>query len=295
MSILYFSFIIFVQLFIVDSRPLVEPIPLNVGVHLFVDNQYLENVSSLEFQNGLIEKNTDNPIVHPEYPWEVAVHFATSLIQVPANLSVNGKAMYMIYYICTEKETNILQHNISFCVANSTDGRKWEKPLLWYYPYTANGTQPPQPSNIVFVTSPGRLLGSVFIDTRSGTPPSEIFKMAYANVSTTYVYVGTSPDGFNWTAGPQPAHTLEDISDTQVVMLYTHENGGAYVLYGRKDEVDFKNTTLYCLGGTRSGRRVIVTISNDSVYGPWSEPIEAFPLGTPDQVQCLDNYNSGTL
>ena len=295
MSILYFIFIISVQLFIVDSRNLIEPIPLNVGVHLFADDQYLANISSLEFQNGLIQKDTDHPIVHPEYPWEAGVHFATSLVQVPSNLSVTGKAMYIIYYICTEKDAIIPRHNMSICAANSTDGIKWEKPLLWSYPYTANGTQPPQPSNIVLVISPGRLLGSIFIDTLSGTPRSEIFKMAYANVSTTYVYVGTSPDGFNWTAGLQPAYTLVDISDTQVVMLYTHENGGAYVLYGRKDEVDFENTTIGCLGGSRSGRRVIVTISNGSVYGPWSEPVETFPLGSPDEIQCLDSYNSGTL
>jgi hypothetical protein len=203
--------------------------------------------------------------------------------------------MYIIYYVCTDKDAIITKHKISICVANSTDGRKWEKPLLWYYPYTANGTQPPQPSNIVFVTGVGKLLGSIFIDTRSETPRSEIFKMTYVNQSAAYVYVGTSPDGFNWSAGPGPAHKLDNISDTQTVMLYTHQNDGAYVLYGRKDKTDFKNTTLYCPGSTTSTRRVIVIISNGSVYGPWSEPVEAFPLGSPDQIQCLDNYNSGTL
>jgi len=163
MSILYFLFVILLQWFIVDGKNLVEPIPLNVGVHLFVDNQYLENISSLEFQNGLIEKDTDHPIVYPEYPWENAVHFFTSLVQVPPNLSVTGKPMYLIYYSCTDKNMIITQNDVPICIANSTDGVKWEKPLLWYYPYTANGTQPPQPSNIVFVTGVGKLLGSAFL------------------------------------------------------------------------------------------------------------------------------------
>lgn len=97
MSILYILFVILLQLFLVNSKNFVEPIPLNVGVHLFVDNQYLENIPSLEFQNGLIQKDTDRPIVYPEHPWENAVHFFTSLVQVPPNLSVTGKAMYIIF------------------------------------------------------------------------------------------------------------------------------------------------------------------------------------------------------
>lgn len=68
--------------------------PLKLGVHLFVDNEYLQDMSSLEFQNGLVQKDTDNPIVVPEYPWEAGVHFYTSFLQVPANLSITGKAMY---------------------------------------------------------------------------------------------------------------------------------------------------------------------------------------------------------
>lgn len=281
----------------VAKRNVVESIPLNlnVGVHLFVDNQYLENSSSLEFQNGVIQKDTEHPIIYPEYPWEAAVHFFTSFLQVPSNLSINEKPMYIIYYVCFDKDTIVDKHKLSICAANSTDGIKWEKPLLWYHPYTANGTQPSQPSNIIFVTEIGKLLGSVFIDTRAGISRSEIFKMTYGNISSAYFYVSTSPDGFNWTAGPQPAHKLDNISDTQTVMLYTHQNDGAYVLYGRRDKVEFKNSTLYCHGGSQSGRRVVVITSNGSVYGPWSDPVEAFPLGSPDPIQCLDNYNAGTL
>ncbi len=51
-----------------SSVQLSQPIPLNLGVHLFVDNQYLQNTSSLEFHNGLVQKNTNDPIVYPEYP-----------------------------------------------------------------------------------------------------------------------------------------------------------------------------------------------------------------------------------
>lgn len=295
MSILYILFGIVVQASLVNSREVVEPILLNVGVHLFVDNQYLENISSLEFQNGLIEKDTDHPIVHPEYPWENGVHFATSFLQVPANVSVTGKAMYLIYYVCTEKDIRLSAHNVSFCVANSTDGMKWEKPLLWYYPYTANGTKPPQPTNIVFFTTPGKLLGSVFIDTHSGTPRSEVFKMVYGNGNGTYAYVGTSPDGFNWTAGSRPAHPLAIMCDTQAVMFYSDENNGTYVLYGRRDQANFDNTTIYCPGGRGSARKVIVTVSNESVYGPWSGLVETFPSGPPDPIPCFDSYNTGTM
>ncbi|CAF0866936.1 unnamed protein product [Adineta steineri] len=45
-----------------------EIFSLNIGVHLLVDNQYIENSSSLEFQNGKIEKDLDHPLIYPEYP-----------------------------------------------------------------------------------------------------------------------------------------------------------------------------------------------------------------------------------
>jgi hypothetical protein len=287
------------QLVVVSSAKLSDPIPLNLGVHLFVDNQYLQNTSSLEFQNGLIQKNTNDPIVFPEYPWEVGLHFYTTFLQVPADLSVTGKPMYMVYYACVDYDTVIFFHNVSICVANSTDGIKWEKPLFWYYPYTANGTQPARATNIVFITEVNEFLGSVFIDTKPGIPSSEIFKMSYENEPPRYVYVGTSPDGFKWTAGTGRAHPLAGLSDTQTVMLYSNNNnennGGEYVLFARQNGPDLFNSTVFCPNGGTAHRRVVVTVSNTSIYGPWSKPIEAFPLGSPDPTQCLDNYNPATL
>lgn len=130
MSIVRILIVIFLQLFVIESRKLDNLIQVKTGVHLFVDNQYLQNTSSLEFQNGVIQKDTDHPIVYPEHPWEIGIHFFTSLLQVPANLSVNGKPMYIIYYVCMENDTSTYAHNVSVCVANSTDGINWEKPLM---------------------------------------------------------------------------------------------------------------------------------------------------------------------
>jgi hypothetical protein len=295
MFVAYALIVLLLQLVAVDNARFSRSIPLNLGVHLFVDNQYLQNTSLLEFQNGMIQKNTDDPIVFPEYPWEAAVHFYISLLQVPANLSVTGKAMYIIYYACVDSSTIIFYDNVSICVANSTDGSKWEKPMLWYYPYTANGTQPAQATNIVFVTDVNEFLGSVFIDTRPGTPRSEVFKMTYEHEPPRYVYVGTSPDGFKWTAGTARANPIAGLSDTQTVMLYSSENGGEYILYGRQNGPDLPNSTLDCPGGGTAHRRVVVTVSSNSVYGPWSKPVEAFPLGASDPTQCFDNYNPATL
>lgn len=167
--------------------------------------------------------------------------------------------------------------------------------MLWYFPYTANGTEVTRPTNIVFVTEINEFLGSVFIDTRSNTPRSEIFKMTYENEPARYVYVGTSLDGFNWTAGTKRAHPLAGLSDTQTVMLYSSENDGEHVLFGRRNGPDLLNSTVFCPNGGSAHRRVVITVSNNGVYGPWSDPIEAFPLGAPDPIQCFDNYNPATL
>jgi hypothetical protein len=294
MLIVYVVGAILLQFIAIDCARLSQPIPVNLGVHLFVDNQYLQNISSLEFQNGLVQKNTDEPIVFPEYPWEAAVHFYTSFLQVPANLVISGRPMYYIYYACAASYTVLFFDNVSVCVAYSTDGVKWEKPLLWYYPFTANGTQPAQPTNIVFVTDVNEFLGSVFIDTRPGTPRSEVFKMTYENEPKRYVYIATSADGFKWIAGTAPANPTAGLSDTQTVMLYSPENSGQYVLYGRQDGA-VKNSSVYCPGANPVFRKVMVTVSSGNAYGPWQTPVEAFPLGSPDTTQCFDSYNPAAL
>ena len=294
MFVAYVLITVWIELILVDSTRVSDVIPLKVGVHLFVDDQYLENVSSLEFQNGLIEKDTNHPIVYPEYPWEAAVYFYTSFLQVPSNISTTGKAMYIIYYGCFTSDKIIYSSEASVCVANSTDGIVWEKPLLWYYPYKSNETEPDQPTNIIFITEINEFLGSIFIDTHPDTPRSELFKMTYENEPVRYVYIATSPDGFNWTAGKKAANPTAGLADTQTVMMYSPENGGQYVLYGRLDW-NLPNSTVYCPGATPAFRRVMGTVSSNGTYGPWSEPIEVFPLGSPDPLQCFDNYNPATL
>ena len=270
-----------------------ESIRLESGVHLFVDNQYIDELTSLEFQNGLVQKDLANPIVHPEYPWESAVHFYTSFIQVPSSLSLTGQPTYMIYYACAPSYAVLFNYSVSVCVATSTNGINWTKPLLSYYPYTANGTEPPQNTNIVFQTSINEFLGSVFIDTKQGIPRVEIFKMTYEN-SSRYVYIATSPDGLKWTAGSGPANPVATLSDTQTSMFYSNENGGQYVLYGRHD-AGIANSTQQCPGAGLDFRHVMVTVSSNGSYGPWTKPIEAFPLGPPDPIQCFDSYNPAAL
>ncbi|CAF0866955.1 unnamed protein product [Adineta steineri] len=115
------------------------------------------------------------------------------------------------------------------------------------------------------MTDVNEFFGSVFLDQRSGISCSEIFKMTYEHTPKRYVYIGTLPDGFIWRKGIQPAHPTADLSDTQTVMLHSPNNG------------------------------VVVALSNESAYGPWSESVEAFPLGTPDPIQCFDNYNPAAL
>ena len=284
----------FIYLIRIHESHLTDPIPLKLGVHLFVDNKYIQNISSLEFQNGLIQKNTNDPIIFPEYPWEAAVYFYTSFVQVPAELSITSKPMFLIYYGCASADTIIYFDEVHVCVASSSDGLIWEKPKLWYYPYQENQTQSVQPTNRIFKTEVNEFIGAVFIDTHPGIPRSEVFKMTYENEPVRYVYVATSSDGFNWTAGTEPVNPIRGLADTQTVMLYSPENGGEYVLYGRRD-LNIPNSTVECPGATSAFRRVMVVVSNDSIYGPWTDQIEAFQLGAPDPIQCFDNYNPATL
>ena len=71
----------------------------------------------------------------------------------------------MFYYGCTDEV--IFFNPVGVCVASSADGRVWLKPLLNIHPYTANGTLPPVPTNIVFVTVANTFGLHVFYDAQA--------------------------------------------------------------------------------------------------------------------------------
>lgn len=262
---------------------------LDVGdVHIFVDADGLDpaGTANVSIALGAVTK-AYQVAVTSELPWEEVLHFYTSMVTVPSSVSVTGTGQFYLYYSCTYK--GALSMNL--CFANSTDGVRWTKPLLPTFPWTDGS-----PTNIVFqvnTSSPGSWPGSVLLDCRPGVQPVERFKLTYEGEAMTRVmYVATSPDGLTWARrDPEvPVINVRLFSDTQTAIVWSPTRG-TYTAYGRKDAAIANNATVGCAGNYPSLRRVMMSVSNDSALGNYSEPVQVLGPGFPDAFSCLDVYN----
>lgn len=274
-----------------------SPVPLSLGIHHLVDGTLLAATNNTFFSLGTLSKDIDTPLVVPEYPWEQALHFYTSLVALP-----NGKG-WLLYYGCSDAA--LFFFPIGLCVAQSRDGRAWVKPLLNIHPYTANGTQPPTPTNIVFITEANTFTLHVLADARSGA-----IVLAYESLTegARYVRTAVSQDGLAFSpaaynSSSPPSIPFPGFADTAVSVTYDAA-ASAFVAFGRRD-IGVPNSTARCAGANPVFRWI--QQSSKPCFGSapcsptdaanWSTPalVSALAPGPPDAPDCLDNYNPAVL
>lgn len=252
-------------------------------VHHFLDFDGIASSTNVSVVLGAPVK-LDAPAVVPQYPWESMLHFYTSAVTVPPSLSPTGRGLFVLYYSCLGRDAMYL------CVANSSDGVVWAKPLLPFFPWT-DGT----PTNRVFRTNDTvSWPGSVTVDAAPGVPAAEAFKLSYEGAGgERLLYVATSPDGYAWSrrAPEEPVIAVRLFSDTQTAVLWDAARG-EHVAFGRRDaDVPGAGADAGCEGNYPSLRRVLRAASASGATGEYSAPTEVLSPGAPDAFACLDIYN----
>jgi hypothetical protein len=188
-----------------------SPVPLALGVHHLVDGALLASTNNTYFALGALAKDTDHPLVVPEHPWEQALHFYTSLVALDGG--------FILYYGCSDE---VLFFNpIPLCVATSPDGRAWTKPLLNIHPYTANGTLPPVPTNIVFITEPNTFSLHAFVDARAGASAAARVVLAYESETggARFVRAATSADGLVFSPAAADPGAAAPVPDAELQLV----------------------------------------------------------------------------
>lgn len=120
----------------------------------------------------------------------------------------------------------------SACVATSTDGYSWTKPLLSGHPYH-NWTK----TNIVFSTDDGwfdsiAVLPTNVRPTVNGVPANAHFVMTFDNnlkpagIAERALQLATSQDGYTFSIISPPPDLPEFFADTSVALVYR-----CYVMY----------------------------------------------------------------
>ena len=162
-------------------------INISVGRQLFVDDFLVDStLSSADIATRFFQASYDakhNPVLSATESWECAFNTSAAF----ASAFSGGvwfdpsDSLFKLWYRCG------CFQNVSHCLATSSDGISWEKPVWDVVPET----------NVVL---PGHFDGStVWLDSDVRTPPVERFKMAVVNPPYKNFTLLSSPDGIHWT------------------------------------------------------------------------------------------------
>jgi hypothetical protein len=279
------------------------PIQLSLGVHHLVDTALLESTNNTYFSLGTPIKNPI-PLLIPENPWEAALHFYTSLVFLSAANSNTGAAQWLIYYGCSDGDLFITP--IGVCVANSSDGVLWHKPMLPYHPYILPGSATAVPTNIVFITEANCFGLQAFVDAR--TNGAHGVQLLYESSAHRLLYATRSNDGFLFSpsnasnaSDTAPALPFATLADTDASIAYSAALD-TYTVYGRADG-PHPDSTRGCAGANDVFRSVAASqkicnqgaVCNATDPTGWTLPRIILAPGSPDALDCLDNYNAAAF
>jgi hypothetical protein len=278
------------------------PHQLLFGSYLIADGDIFDNIDqgiSASLQRPIKVSEMD-PLIRPEYPWEGTMHFYGSVITFSPN-------DHRIYYACNMESGTQHDAATSCCVAVSTDGTTFTKPLLPFIPYH-NWTE----TNMVF-TSKGGWVDSVLalpagMPPPDGLPTGTRLIMAFDDGTTAKklraLQLAASSDGYNFTV-LTPCQTCQlpsSFADTSVSLTFDPLTRD-FVAFGRWDGAPDQHPTERC--GTfpppsdwnmHSVRAVRRAVSPKTSNGPTllnftvskHSPLSFDKL----DEQCLDVYNS---
>ena len=247
---------------------------------VFIDGRFLA-----ETQNVSLEvhppRKTGEWTIKPEYPWE------RGGVGPYSNVLHDGTNYHMWYHVMDDVQWDAGRTNGCICYARSSDGIRWEKPVLGLTAYGGSRS-----NNIVVGHGAAGLTlgqdgGMVFIDPNA--KPAERFRLACRfEVLGKGVHLLSSPDGIHWTlTHTNITYYREDGKrhhlDSQNIVFWD-DRVRKYVVYGRKNLSD----------GEVQGRGV-ARAESDNV-GSFSA-VQEMPvvIGPEPGDRWVDYYSSSAL
>jgi hypothetical protein len=218
---------------------------------LFVDRFLIESLKDAELR--LHHPTPAGPVLFFDQPWEGRWAGVVTML--------HDDGAFRMYYRGMPSAGDGSPAECS-CMAESTDGVRWTKPVLRLFEYRGS-----RENNIVLHGQPGCSHNLCpFVDRRPGTPASEWYK-AVAGIHRTGIFAYASADGIHWRLmAEQPVLTMERFGfDSQNVAFWSAAEG-CYVFYFR---------TFHEAPGSESRhgfRWVSRSTSDDFLH--WSAPVE---------------------
>jgi hypothetical protein len=227
--------------------------PTNIGgkVQLFFDNYMIEMAHFLTRTMHSPKKDSRNPILKKDRPWEEVLYFRTNTFNVYRD---EREKLFKIWYedlgwdyeafmgrsktpgdnSVTPQNLHETMHN-RYLYAESEDGIEWRKPELNYLEMGGKKT------NICLGGGPhGLVHAATFIQDALETDEARRYKALYwhekGGMVDVKLTVGYSRDGRSWTADPRPVEIGEMTGHVtgDVVILTQDTESGEYWLDTRE-------------------------------------------------------------
>ena len=153
---------------------------------LFVDDYVIDKMAGAKRVLNRPQRHADSPIIVPEFPWEGLAVVSPVVVQ-----DEEAKCFHMYYWTHYDKDDRIFT-----CYARSTDGLRWEKPMLGLY----EGPDGTKENNIV-LRGEGRQARTRYVSLNPyAKSRDERFVMMYIdNVPNLTEFIAFSPDRIHWT------------------------------------------------------------------------------------------------
>lgn len=284
---------------------------------LFVDDSIIAESRGTHRTLHQLTKDSDNPIVHCDRPWEGNdIRAYGSIWREP------GDGQLRMWYLARPRDLDDRRFFTSVCYATSTDGLHWTKPdlhLCDFWGNTANNVcfQPHWKSD----KATGRFDTVSILHDPSESRPLRRYKMMtyqYAvpdkwNPKAAFPsgnYVAFSPDGFHWQEQSKPVFRLDHgIGDCMTLMHDTPRKrytafvkilSPEYGLYpelrekvGDKIQIWDGKKYIFCSGENPVRRLRGISFSDDFVH--WTKPKFILPTDKDDPPDIQMYNNTGFL
>lgn len=288
---------------------LAGPQQLHLGTFLLADGDTMEHVDAgiVATVQRPIKRSSTAPLIGPDYPWEGTMHFYGSVVTLAPD-------DHRIYYACNvqAKKQGAPDNPSSCCVAVSSDGNTWNKPMLSQISFNSSFPK----TNMVFTSGAGWFDSMLALPqgmpapagTPAGTRLIMVFDDGLTDANERSLQLAVSTDGYKFTRlSPPPEQLPSNFADTSVSLSYdplTRE----FVAFGRMDGAPNQHPEQFCghfpapanwnMRSVRGVRRAVSMPESDghrrvpSLHN-WLNASRLLPFSF-DQLdeQCLDIYNT---
>jgi len=276
-----------------------EALVISSKRQLFVDDYLIQNRSNVIQKLHQVAKYKDNPIVHPDRPWE------GPQVQIGTVIRDEEEGIWKMWYTSVNDAPAQMgwqsyEYSILCCYAISEDGIHWKKPKLGIFGYKGSTD-----NNMILRNhhslgaKKAGAVGYVLKDINDPDPGKRYKMVVWQrnwDLETKKVpmglYIAFSLDGIHWKENLEPIFRFPETGDASGQIMYDPKRK-KYVMFAKRDT--WKGKVLPCqhvedIAKKEFKRSRMISESDDFIH--WTKP--RLMLAPDEEDPADDHFYSNT-